>query len=143
MVTLELVTLDGPKIDEQVYEILLPTSEGAIAIYAQHMPLVTTVVPGVISVRRNKGDADDKIEVFATNGGVAEVGAKAVRILVDEATHAEDLVEQEEREALERAHKLKAEAKDEVELEHAQNLIDRQAVRLKVAELRRGRKARH
>lgn len=139
---LQLVTLAGPKLQEEVYEIILPTADGAIAVYAQHMSLVTVVVPGVITVRRTKGDNDAQREVFATNGGVAEIGGKSMRILVDEADHADELVEQEEQQALERAKQLKHDAKDEVELERAQSLIDRQSVRLKVAELRRRRPQR-
>lgn len=136
---LELVTLTGPKLQAQVYEVILPTETGSIAVYPQHMPLVTTVVPGVVTVRRERSDTDDQLEVFASNGGVAEITADSLRILVDEADSADELVEEEVREALERARKLKADAKDEVELERAEALIDRHAVRLKVAELRRGR----
>jgi F-type H+-transporting ATPase subunit epsilon len=136
---LELVTLTGPKLQTDVYEVILPTETGSIAVYPQHMPLVTTVVPGVVTVRRERADSDDQLEVFASNGGVAEITSSSVRILVDEADSADELVEEEVREALERARKLKEEAKDEVELERAEALIDRHAVRLKVAELRRGR----
>jgi F-type H+-transporting ATPase subunit epsilon len=134
---LELVTLSGPKLQGDIYEVILPTADGNIAVYPQHMPLVTTVIPGVIVVRRKKGDADGQRDVFASNGGVAEINGKQIRILVDEADRAEDIVEKEATEALENAKKLKAEAKDEIELERAEALIDRQAVRLKVAELRR------
>lgn len=137
---LELVTLSGPKIQDEVYEVILPTPLGGIAVYAQHMPLVTTVIAGVLTVRRNKADGDDKLEVFATNGGVAEITGHSLRLLVDEADHASDIVETEAREALELAKKLKLEAKDQIELDHAEALIDRHAVRLKVAELRRHRK---
>lgn len=136
---LELVTLTGPKLQATVYEVILPTADGAIAIYPQHMPLVTTVIPGVVTVRRERADSDDQLELFASNGGVAEITADSLRILVDEADSADEIVEEEVREALERAKKLKAEAKDEVELERAEALVDRHAVRLKVAELRRGR----
>lgn len=134
---LELVTLTGPKLQADVYEVVLPTATGAIAVYPQHMPLVTNVVPGVVTVRHNRADSDDKLEVFASNGGVAEITSSSLRILVDEAEHANDIVESEAREALERAQQLKADAKNEVELERAESLIDRHAVRLKVAELRR------
>lgn len=137
---LELVTLAGPKLQKDVYEVILPTADGNIAIFAQHMPLVTTVIPGIISVRHKKGDADDARDVFATNGGVAEITGKQLRLLVDEADHADDIVEKEAAEALAAAKKLKTEAKDTMELEHAETLIDREAVRLKVAELRRHRK---
>lgn len=136
---LELVTLTGPKLRADVYEVILPTASGNIAIYPQHMPLVTTVVPGMVSVRHKRTDSDDQIDVFASNGGVAEVTANRLRILVDEADHADDIVEAEAKIALELAQKLKADAKDEVELEKAEALIDRHAVRLKVAELRRHR----
>jgi F-type H+-transporting ATPase subunit epsilon len=139
---LEFVTLTGPKLQKDVYEVVLPTEDGNIAIFAQHMPLVTTVAPGVITVRHKKGDADEARDVFATNGGIAEMTGKTLRLLVDEADHADDIVEKEASEALVAAKKLKLEAKNQVELEHAETLIDREAVRLKVAELRRHRKNR-
>lgn len=139
---LELVTLTGPKFEEDAYEVSLATASGVITILPGHMPLVTLAVPGVISVRRHKGDSDDKIEHYATNGGVVEVGANKVRLLVDEADHADEIVEEEAKQALERAQAAKEAATDKVELDKAQELIDRQAVRLKVAELRRHRKPR-
>jgi F-type H+-transporting ATPase subunit epsilon len=141
-VKLELVTLSGPKLTSDVYEVILPAEDGRIAVYPQHMPLVTTLTAGVVSIRRNKTDSDEQVEIFATNGGVAEISGRSVRILVDEADRAEDIVEHEAAEALEAAKKLKDEAKDAVELERAEAMIDRQAVRLKVAGLRRSRKTR-
>lgn len=141
---LEFVTLSGSKLQQDVYEVVLPTADGSIAVFAQHMPLVTTLVPGIITVRHKKGDPDDTRQVFASNGGIADIDGKAVRILVDEADLADDIVEQEAADALAAAQKLKAEAKDGLELERAEALVDRHAVRLKVAELRRGRgKARY
>jgi len=137
---LQFVTLAGPKLEKDVYEVILPTAGGSIAVFPGHMPLVTTVVPGIITVRHKKDDADGARDVFATNGGVAEISSKAIRLLVDEADHADDIVEQEAADALVAAKKLKEEAKDEIELERAESLIDRQAVRLKVAELRRHRR---
>lgn len=139
---LEFISLSGPKLQENVYEVLLPTADGVIAIYPQHAPTVTTVAPGVIMVRRKKTDSNEQRDVFATNGGIAEISNATIRLLVNEADHADDLVESEVQEALARAKQLKSEAKDEVELERAEALIDRHAVRLKVAELRRNRKPR-
>ncbi|HSE61569.1 MAG TPA: ATP synthase F1 subunit epsilon [Candidatus Saccharimonadales bacterium] len=140
--TLELVTLSGAKLSAEVYEVILPTAEGPIAVYQQHMPLVTNVVPGVVTVRRNKGDSDEHLEVFASNGGVAEITGKAIRILVDEADSADEIVEDEARAALERAQKLRDEAKSSVDLAKAQAMIDRQAVRLRVAEIHKHRAGR-
>ncbi len=139
---LELVTLTGLKFEGDVYEVILPTSTGSIAVFKNHMPLVTLATPGVISVRSSAGVGDDKMDHFATNGGVIEIGNDYVRVLVDEADHADEIVESEAQSALERAQKLRSEAKDKVSLEHAQALVDRQAVRLKVAEIRRRHRSR-
>lgn len=137
---LELVTLTGPKLQADVYEVILPTAEGEIAVYYQHMPLVTTVIPGVITVRHKKTDSDEHLDIFATNGGVAEITGKAIRLLVDEADREDEIVEADARAALERAKELKQNAKDQVELARAEGMIDRQAVRLKVAELKHRRR---
>lgn len=134
---LQLITLTGLKMDEDVYEVVLPTSTGEIAVFPGHEPLVTIAVPGVLSVRRKREDTDGVREFFAINGGVVEIDTQRLRILVDDADRPEEIVAAEAEKALELAQKQKAEAKTEVELEKAQAMIDRSAVRLKVAGLRR------
>lgn len=137
---LELITLLGQKMNEDVYEVILPTADGQIAVFPGHTPLVTLAVPGVISVRRSRTDADSALEHFATNGGVVEIDNRHVRVLVDEADAAEEILAEEAQAALARAEEMKRVAKDKVELDKAQAMIDRQAVRLKVADLRRHRR---
>lgn len=144
MVHFELVTLDGVKFKETVHEVILPTPEGQIAVFPNHAPLVSLAAEGVIAVRKKEKDSDDMLEYYATHGGVIEVLDNTVRVLADEAAHAEEINEAQEKAAYERALKLKSEAKDLVSLDKAQSLIDRQSLRLKVAELkRRHRKARY
>lgn len=133
----QLVSLSGKKFDEDVYEVILPTKDGEIGVLQDHMPLVSVADTGVIAVRRTAKDADREREYFATNGGAIEVSDNTLRVLVDEADMADNINEAEAQAALERAEKMKAEAKDEVSLEHAQQLVDRHAVRLHVAGLKR------
>jgi len=133
----QLVSISGKKFDEDVYEVILPTLEGEIGVLKDHMPLVSVATTGVITVRRNQKDGDLAREYFATNGGVVEVADNTLRVLVDEADRADEINEADAQKALDRAKKMQAEAKDEVSLEHAQSLVDRQAVRLQVAGLRR------
>ena len=137
MIHFQLVSISGKKFDEDVYEVVLPTADGEIGVLQDHMPLVSVAAPGVIMVRRTAKDPDYAREYFATNGGAIEVSNNTLRVLVDEADHADDLNEAEIQAALERAQKMKAEAKDEISLEHAQQLVDRQSVRLHVAGLKR------
>lgn len=137
MIHFQLVSLSGTKFDDDVYEVVLPTLDGEIGVLQDHMPLVSVATTGVIFVRRNAKDSDREREFFATNGGVIEVSGNKLRVLVDEADHADDISQAEAEAAHERALQMKAEAKDEVSLEHAQQLVDRQAVRLHVANLKR------
>ena len=134
---LQLITLSGPKVDEDVYEVIIPTVESEIAVFPDHEPLVTVAKTGVISVRRQRTDTDSQMEFYAISGGVVEISGSEVRILVDEADHGEDIVEAESLAALERAQELRDNASDQVELEKAHQLVDRHRVRLKVAELQR------
>lgn len=137
MFPFKLVSLSGVQFEGEVYEVLLPTLEGEIGVLKGHMPLVSVAKPGVIMVRREAKDPDTAREYFATNGGVIEVEGGELRVLVDEADHADDINEAEAQAALERAKAMKSEASDEVSLEKAQALVDRQAVRLQVSGLKR------
>lgn len=137
MIHLNLVTATGTKFDDDVYEVILPTLEGEIGVLQDHMPLISTATNGVISIRKEAKDPDRQMEFFATNGGVIEVENNNLIVIVDEADHADDISEAEAQAALERAQKMKSEAKDQVSLEHAQSLVDRSSVRLQVAGIKR------
>ena len=137
MIRLQLVTLSGKIFDDDVYEVVLPTLDGQIGVLQDHMPLISAASTGVISVRRNAKDRDADMEHFATNGGVIDVVNNTLRVIVDEADSASDISEAEAQAAFERAQQMKAEAKDQVSLDKAQALVDRSAVRLQVAGLKR------
>ncbi len=134
---LRLVTLNGTTLDQEVYEVMLPTTEGEIAIFPDHEALVTLAKPGVMTIRHKKTDDDNHLEHFAISGGVIEVSQNIVRVLVDTADHSDDIAEADSKAALDQALKMRDEAKDQVDREKALQLIDRHEVRLKVAELKR------
>lgn len=137
MIRFQLVALTGTKYDGDVYEVILPTLDGDIGVLQDHMPLVSVATAGAIAVRREPRDADRERDFFAISGGVIEISDNTLRVLVDEADHADDINEAEAEAAHERARQLLAEAGDQVSLEHAQQLVDRQAVRLQVASLKK------
>jgi F-type H+-transporting ATPase subunit epsilon len=138
----ELVTLDGVKFKAEAYSAILPTATGQITVLPGHEPLLAQLIPGVITIRRNKSDPDHHLEHYATYGGVVEISQTGVRVLVDEATHGEEVNVSEAQKAHDAAIALRKDAKDQVELDKAQSLVDRHAVRLEVAELKR-RHSRH
>lgn len=133
----QLVALSGTKFDEDVHEVILPTLDGEIGVLQNHMPLISVATTGAIAIRKNAKDSDVAREYFATNGGVVEVSNNTLKVLVDEADHSDEINEADAQKALDAAKKMKSEAKDEVSLERAQQMVDRQGVRLQVAGLKR------
>lgn len=140
MIHFELVTLNGIKFSQPVYEVQLPTPGGYIGIFENHSPLVSIASPGIIRVRHKASEPDDMQELIATNGGVIEIGDNTVRVLVDEADLADEINEKEIEEAHKLALDMQKNAKDRVSLDHAQQMLDRSTVRLKLAELKRHRR---
>jgi len=139
-VRLQLITLAGVKVDHEVYEVVIPTVDGEIGVFPDHEPLVSVAKAGVISIRYNKDDGPDDLEYFAIGGGIIEITVGLVRILVDEADHGDDIIAAETEAALERALHMRDTAADQIDIEKSTQLIDRHAVRLKVADLNRRRR---
>lgn len=136
---LQLITLTGVSIDKDVYELMAPTTGGDIAVFPGHEALVTMAAPGVLAVRVNKEDKNDKLEYFAISGGIIEINPKYVRVLVDAADSGDDITKDESEAALNRAMKMRDNATTQVDIEKAIQLIAQQQVRLRVADLQRRR----
>lgn len=139
MLHLQLVTLTATIFDGDVYEVTLPTLDGEIGILQNHMPLISVATSGVVAVKKTRTDADNQRELFAISGGVIEIEHNQLKIIVDEADHADNINEAEAEAAHERARAMKAEAKDQVSLDRAQQMIDRSGARLEVVKLKRRR----
>jgi F-type H+-transporting ATPase subunit epsilon len=140
---LQLYSLGGTHFDDEVFEAIVPTTEGDIAINGGHAPLVGVISAGIITIKKKKSDKSDKHEHLAIFSGAIEVLNNLVRVLVDEAEDKEGVVENEAKKAIERAQKLKQNARDDVSLAEAEALIDRQQVRLRLAELKKHSRKRY
>lgn len=133
----QLISADGIKFDEDVYETLVPTKAGTIAIFRDHMPLLSAVAPGVLSIRRRAGDSERSMEHFAVFGGVIEVDGQTARLITDDVTTPGELSEHDAQEALKRAEQMVKTADTRAAIEEAQHLLQRSAVKLEVAKLKR------
>lgn len=140
MQNLKLISLEGVKVEEQVYEVIMKTESGVISVFPSHEKLVTVLEPGPVAVRFNKDD--EYLEYFAISGGIAKINQQGVEVLVDEADSGENIIEADSEEALRRAIEMRDNAQTQVELDKAHQLIDRHSVRLEVAELRRRNRRR-
>src|SRR3990167_6185295 len=129
----QLISSTGIKFDEDVYEVLVPTKDGEIAILADHMPLMSAGAPGVLRIRKKASDANENMESFAVYGGIIQVDGQSARFVTDDVTAPDDISEKEAQEALERAKQLVEKAASQVELQEAREIVQRHEVHLGLA----------
>lgn len=97
-IKLDIVTPDGTVYSENVDMVTLPGIEGQMGVYAQHVPLMTQMVPGEITVRQGGVDY-----FLAVGEGLIEITGNHVAILTDMAIAAERIDEAKVEEARQRA----------------------------------------
>lgn len=95
---LKIITPDKTAYSEQVELVTLPGVEGEMGIYPQHVPLLTQMVPGQITVRKDGHDY-----FVAVGEGLVEITGNHVQILTDMAVGAEHIDEAKAEEARQRA----------------------------------------
>jgi F-type H+-transporting ATPase subunit epsilon len=83
---LEIVTPEGKTCSEDVDMVTLPGVEGEMGIYPQHVPLLTQIAPGEITVRRGGQEY-----FLAVGPGFVEITGDRVSVLTDMAIRADDL----------------------------------------------------
>ncbi len=85
--------------------VVLPGAAGEMGVLPNHAPLLTTLQPGFVRVRRGNQE-----EIFTVVGGFAEVRPDQVIVLADAAEHVDEIDEERARRAKERAEQLLASA---------------------------------
>jgi len=95
---LEIVTPEAKTYSEDVDMVTLPGVEGEMGIYPMHVPLMTQVVAGEVTVRKGGQDF-----FLAIGEGFVEITQERVAILTDMAIKADDIDEVKAEEARKRA----------------------------------------
>lgn len=86
---LDLVSPAKLLMSESVGMVVVPGIEGYFGVLPNHMPLLSTLRPGVVSVHDGVTNAPSK--QFFVDGGFAEVNPEGCTLLVDEAIAVEEL----------------------------------------------------
>src|SRR5438309_403398 len=107
---LEIVTPDARVYSDDVEMVTLPGIEGEMGIFPQHVPLMTQIVPGEITVRKEGRDY-----FLAVGEGFVEITGERVAIMTDMAIRAENIDEAKAEEARQRAEARLAERLDDEE----------------------------
>lgn len=82
LVSISRKVLDLPLIES----VTIPTRDGEITVLPNHEPLITALVPGILSVSSNGNTAS-----YAIGGGVAEITPEVVTITADMVEDGTDL----------------------------------------------------
>ena len=100
-INLEVVTPYRTVLIEDVESVILPGIEGELGILSEHIPLLTTLNPGIMSYKNSSG----KTLAIAVHWGYAQVEGNSVRVLAELAETADEI-------DIERAKDAEKKAKD-------------------------------
>lgn len=116
----DLVTPERLLFSESAEMVTIPGREGDMGVMAGHMPLISTLRPGTITV---SGGANGD-EAYFVAGGFAEVTAEKVTVLAEDAAALNELDAAGIDKRLRAAELGAAEAKTELSQAKAQELVD-------------------
>ncbi len=82
MLHFELVTPERLIRSDEVYMVVVPGTEGDFGVLEGHAPLMSTIRDGALSIYRSQGVQPETLPI---KGGFAEVSAKGLTILAEQA----------------------------------------------------------
>jgi F-type H+-transporting ATPase subunit epsilon len=136
--SVEVVTAERRVLEEsEVDMVLAPASEGEIGILPRHAPLLTTLRPGSLRIKKDGVETD-----LAVSGGFLQVNQDRILILADTAERAEEIDAERAEAARRQAEQALVEAQrsgSPTQVVAARAALRRSMVRLDVQRRRRRR----
>src|SRR5438552_3467619 len=120
--------------EDAVDMVVAPGAEGVVGILPRHAPLLTTLVPGVVRVKKQGTE-----ESMSVGGGFLQVARDQVLILADTAERADEIDEARAEEGRRRARENIAElvrSGQRLQAEAARTALKREEARIHVARRR-------
>jgi len=99
-VQFDLVSPERLLLSVQAAEVHIPGADGDLTAMANHMPLITTLRPGVLKVSGPEGDKE-----FVVTGGFAEINPEGVSVLAERAIPRGDMTQEMFKELMDHATK--------------------------------------
>jgi len=136
---LKIITPEKTVYEDMVDSITLPTTEGEIGIFPDHIPIVSALKSGDIVASKNGEHIP-----FAVVGGFIEFKDNTLAVLADFAEHVSEISDDAVTKAKARAEELQKmkENGDIVDFEHFESELERSLTRVKISDKWRSRKYR-
>jgi len=83
----ELVSPERLLVSEKVESVVIPGAEGEMTVLANHAPVMTTIKPGVVTVKSGTGE----VERYVVFGGFADILPSGCTLLAESATAVRDI----------------------------------------------------
>lgn len=133
-----IVTPEKTAFEASAVSVTIPGVAGYLGVWADHAPLVTAMVPGVVTVRETDRSSAGSARFLAVSAGFVEISHNEVTILSDTCEAAGEIDIDRARKALERAQARLRDPEPGIDIERARSAAERAEARLKVAYLRDG-----
>ena len=105
----ELVSPERLLLSEKVSEVVIPATEGEMTVMAHHAPTMTTIKPGVVSVKLASG----QVTKYVVFGGFADIVPTGCTLLAESAVPADEVKSDEITRRIEAARAELAHAKSD------------------------------
>lgn len=129
---LEIVTAERIVYSDDVNMVIAPGIEGQLGILPRHAPLLTTLQPGELRIKKEGEEIS-----MAITGGFLEVLPHKVTVLADAAERAEEIDIARAEEGRKRAEEGLKSRQADMDLERVQAALRRSTIRLKIAQRRK------
>ncbi|MFM2032424.1 MAG: hypothetical protein RLZZ297_1189 [Chloroflexota bacterium] len=130
---LEIVTAERLVLSDDVDQVNAPTKDGRVGILPRHMPLLTVLTEGELSII--KGGVRTEFAVF---GGFMEVLPDRVTILADACDRSDEIDLERAEDAKRRAEERMAQRKSDQDMALAEADLRRALLQIKMAKTRKG-----
>ena len=128
----EIITPEKIVFQDEVNEVIVPTTTGEVSILPNHATLLSQIAPGELIIKK-----DNKEHSLAITGGFLDVNNNKVHILADYAVRSEDIEIAKAQEAHKRAEKAMQEKGTDQDFAMAEAQFRRAILELKVAHKRK------
>lgn len=132
ILNLKVVTPRKLILDEEVFSVTAPTSQGEVTILPHHANFLCLLVEGIIKIRKKSGE-----DYLAIGGGYLETDGKDLHILVSRAYGQDEINQELIEKGIEEAKKILAKSKDQKERTEAARILRRSIIDLKLLKKRK------
>lgn len=134
MLQLDIITPEKTIYSDTIDALVVPTTSGEITILPNHVPLITQIASGEMTIKKQSKD-----QHIAITGGFLEVSNNKITILADYAVRSEEIETAKAEEAKKRAEKLVSEKIGKEDFAEAEAQLRKSLLELKIVTKRKHR----